>query len=330
MNELMMKQESRNKPEVKEGMHPRNPHRYRYNFAMLTLVMPELAPFVTVNEYQIETIDYSNPQAVKLLNKAILMHHYQLRYWDIPDNYLCPPIPGRADYIHYIADLLATCNREMIPAGSKIKIFDIGTGANLIYPIIGIKEYGWSFIASEVDFVALKSAQTIVDANPMLTGNVECRQQHNSRAIFQGVLQEGEKIDVAICNPPFHTSAEEAAKQSQRKMRNLNYKKSDKPVLNFGGQSHELWCEGGEEAFVRRMIFESTQISMQCFWFTSLISKRDNLKNVYRELRKVGVRAVRTLEMAQGQKTSRIVCWTFLSLKQQQDWRRERWLSESK
>ena len=42
-----------------------------------------------------------------MLNRAILMHHYGVKSWDIPAGYLCPPIPGRADYIHSVADLLA-------------------------------------------------------------------------------------------------------------------------------------------------------------------------------------------------------------------------------
>jgi 23S rRNA (adenine1618-N6)-methyltransferase len=39
-----------------------------------------------------------------------------------------PPIPGRADYIHQIADLLATCNKKVVPTGADIRILDIGVG----------------------------------------------------------------------------------------------------------------------------------------------------------------------------------------------------------
>ena len=110
----------------------------------------ELGEFVKPNIHGDDSIDFANPDAVKWLNKAILKHYYGINYWDIPENYLCPPIPGRADYIHHISDLLRTSNYGKIPTGQKVKCVDIGVGANCVYPIIGIKEYDWSFIGSDV------------------------------------------------------------------------------------------------------------------------------------------------------------------------------------
>ncbi|MBP8157517.1 MAG: RlmF-related methyltransferase, partial [Flavobacterium sp.] len=101
----------------KINFHPRNPHRFRYDFDALIKACSELKDFVHINEHQLETIDFSNPEAVKALNKALLISNYDIQNWDIPTNYLCPPIPGRADYIHYIADLLATTNNGIIPEG---------------------------------------------------------------------------------------------------------------------------------------------------------------------------------------------------------------------
>ena len=59
------------------------------------------------NQFGDESVDFANPAAVKALNRALLRQDYGLDYWDIPAGYLCPPIPGRADYVHYLADLLA-------------------------------------------------------------------------------------------------------------------------------------------------------------------------------------------------------------------------------
>ena len=130
----------------KTTLHPRNPHRFRYDFEQLFVSCPELKPFVARNEHGIETIDFSDPEAVKMLNKALLIANYEIQNWDIPKNYLCPPIPGRADYIHYLADLLANSNNEIIPEGETVVGLDIGIGANCIYPIIGNSTYGWSFV----------------------------------------------------------------------------------------------------------------------------------------------------------------------------------------
>ncbi|WP_064196706.1 MULTISPECIES: 23S rRNA (adenine(1618)-N(6))-methyltransferase RlmF [Emticicia] len=295
----------------KSGLHPRNPHRFRYDFKALIVSCPELEKFVSINKFGDESIDFANPDAVKTLNRAILKHFYQISLWDIPKNYLCPPIPGRADYIHYIADLLADDNQKQIPIGKKIKVLDIGVGANCVYPIIGSQAYGWDFVGTDIDPTAIKSAQNIIKSNSVLTDKIECRLQPSNKHIFEGILKPNEFFDVSICNPPFHTSAEEAAAGSQRKIKNLGLK--DKNKLNFGGQNAELWCEGGEETFVRNMIFESKEIGQQINWFTSLISKKEHLPSIYYYLKKVNAIEIKTINMAQGQKISRIVAWTFKS-----------------
>lgn len=293
----------------KSGLHPRNPHRFRYDFNALIASCSDLEKFVSLNKFGDESIDFANPDAVKMLNRAILKYFYQISLWDIPRNYLCPPIPGRADYIHYIADLLAADNKNQIPTGKKTKVLDIGVGANCVYPIIGSQTYGWYFVGTDIDPIAIKSAQNIIKSNSVLTDKIECRLQPSNKHIFDGILKSDEFFDVSICNPPFHASAEEAAAGSQRKTKNLGLK--DKTKLNFGGQNAELWCEGGEEAFVRNMIFESKEIGQQITWFTSLISKKEHLPSIYYFLKKVNAVEVKTIDMAQGQKISRIIAWTF-------------------
>jgi 23S rRNA (adenine1618-N6)-methyltransferase len=305
-------------PKEKSKLHPRNKHRERYEFKQLIGSCPELAPFVSRNVYDDESIDFFNPEAVKMLNKALLKYFYHIDNWDIPQNYLCPPIPGRADYIHYCADLLSECNNGKIPTGNKIKCIDIGVGANCIYPIIGNREYGWSFAGSDIDYMAIESAMKIIEANPLLKWAIELRSQHNSKDIFYGIIQKDEYFDLSVCNPPFHSSLAKAQMGTLRKLSNLKGKKITKPALNFGGQSNELWCEGGELRFVRDMIQQSKQFATSCLWFTTLISKEANLKEVYSYLKKVEAVDVRTIPMGQGNKTSRIVAWTFLSQKQQQ------------
>ncbi len=88
-------------------LHPHNPHQGRYDFALLTRALPELAKHTITNPKGEPTINFSDSEAVRVLNQALLAHYYGVKFWDIPEGYLCPPIPGRADYIHYIADLLA-------------------------------------------------------------------------------------------------------------------------------------------------------------------------------------------------------------------------------
>lgn len=296
----------------KPGFHPQNPHRFRYNFKQLISACPELATFVKLNKYSIESVDFANPDAVKMLNKAILKLHYQLEYWDIPTNYLCPPIPGRADYIFHAADLLASGNLGIIPSGKTVSVLDIGAGANCIYPIIGHQTFGWHFLGTDIDPVAIRFAQKIIDSNPNLRGKIELRLQSKPSNIFSNILNPGEMFDLSICNPPFHSSQEIASEGTNRKNRNLNLTAEKVPALNFGGQSGELWCDGGEAEFLRRMVKQSSEIPDRVKWFTSLVSKKSNLSGIYKALQKAGVKDVRTIEMEHGQKQSRIVCWTFL------------------
>jgi 23S rRNA (adenine1618-N6)-methyltransferase len=318
LNKKNTLKKTQNIPE-KTGLHPRNPHRFRYDFETLIKACPDLQHFVFTNEHQIETIDFSNPEAVKALNKALLISNYDIQNWDIPAGYLCPPIPGRADYIHYLADLLASTNNGIIPEGEMIIGLDIGIGANCIYPIIGNAAYGWSFVGTDIDENALQNCKKIIADNPKLIDAIALQLQIEPRFIFKNIILPEDKFAFTICNPPFHSSPEEAAKSALRKVNALETTKTDKAVLNFGGQNAELWCKGGELGFLTQMIYESAKYPMLCLWFTTLVSKKDNLKNIYKLLNKVGAAEIKTIDMAQGQKTSRIVAWTFLSPKQQND-----------
>lgn len=292
-------------------LHPRNKHNGNYDFKTLIASLPELGAFIGPNKFGNESIDFANPDAVRALNKALLKHFYNINYWEIPKTNLCPPIPGRADYIHHIADILAESNSGTVPTGRNIRILDIGVGANCIYPIIGHQEYGWEFIGTEIDKPAKGTAENIIKNNPELKDEISIRLQESKRQIFKGIIQPDERFDFTICNPPFHNSREEATKGTQRKLKNLGKAAEGKPVLNFSGQNNELWYEGGELAFITNMIYESVHFKTQCRWFSSLVSKKENLKPLHGILKKVKAAEVRTIEMEQGNKSSRILVWRF-------------------
>jgi len=317
-------------PKEKSKLHPRNKHRERYDFKQLIESCADLAPFVKLNLYNDESIDFANPEAVKMLNKALLKHYYNIENWNIPANYLCPPIPGRADYIHYMADLVCGSNYGNMPAGEKIKCLDVGVGANCVYPIIGMKEYGWSFVGSDIDTIAIESANKIIESNSFLKDKIEIRLQNNPKDIFYGIIQKEELFDLTICNPPFNKSAEESKQGTLRKLNNLNVSEITKPILNFGGKSNELWCKGGELKFVKNMVYQSKQFATSCFWFSTIISKQSHLSSVYEVLKKMEATEVKTISMGQGNKSSRIVAWTFFMPEQKKQWVNTRWKDEHK
>lgn len=306
-----MSGKKKNQPNTKSKLHPRNPHRRRYDFQELIKSCPELSPYVIKNDYGDKSINFFDPVAVKMLNTALLKHFYQLIFWDIPPQFLCPPIPGRADYIHYMADLLSLSNNGKIPTGQEVTCLDIGVGANCVYPIIGNKTFGWKFVGSDIDPKSIIAANKIINSNPSLKDQIEIRFQKNKKEIFKGIIKKGEHFDLTICNPPFHASADEAARATNRKLKNLTDNKLTKTVLNFGGKNNELWTKGGEKRFVKNIIQESKDFAKSVKWFSTLVSKKSNLNAIYDALQKVKATEIKTIPMGQGQKISRIVAWTF-------------------
>lgn len=312
----------------KPRLHSRNKNRERYDLSALAIAIPELQNHIRPNKFGVDSVDFSNPLAVKLLNKALLYQYYGIKHWEFPDENLCPPIPGRADYIHHIADVLGENNFGKIPMGDKITCLDIGLGASCIYPIIGVSTYGWRFIGSDIDSKSITSAQHIVNANAALKGKVECRLQRNPEAIFHGIIEKEDTIDFVLCNPPFHASIEEAQKGTRRKIKNLTGKKVKTPELNFAGISNELVYYGGAIKFIQHMINESKAFSKNCFWFSTLVAKQSHLKGIYKELEKIEAYQTKTIPMGTGNKSSRIVTWTFLSMEEQKKWRATRWKTQ--
>jgi 23S rRNA (adenine1618-N6)-methyltransferase len=307
-----MTEEERSK--IKTNLHPRNKNREQYDLKELLKEFPELKKHINPNKYGEDSIRFSDPAAIRLLNKALLSNYYKIKNWDFPETNLCPPIPGRADYIHYMSDLLEKRN--------DVTCLDIGVGANCIYPILGVSEYQWSFIASDVNPDAIASAKKIIKTNPTLKGKVKFRLQKDENKIFKGIIKPKEKIDVSICNPPFHSSKKEALKGSMRKVRNLTGKRSKKIKLNFSGMANEMIYEGGEKQFIQNMIAESLNYAKNCLWFTTLVSNEKNLNRIYSSLEKINVTEVKTINMGTANKISRIVAWTFLSKKEQKEWKK--------
>jgi 23S rRNA (adenine1618-N6)-methyltransferase len=306
-------------------LHARNCHQDGYDFPALVTSSPALSSYVKTNAHGNDSIDFANPLAVNALNTALLKHHYNIVDWRIPQGALCPPIPGRVDYIHYIAELLGIDDPTNKPSSEKstVRLLDIGTGANGIYPILASQLYGWQCVGTDINQQSLDNVDAITASNASLKDAFKLRLQADKNQIFKGIIQADDYFDVTVCNPPFHASLEEALKGSQRKVDNLarnrgeqvnktpGHKKSASPTLNFGGLEAELWCNGGERLFLKKMIKESKDFANQCHWFTSLVSKSDNIKPATKQLSKLGATDIREIEMAQGNKITRILAWTY-------------------
>lgn len=285
----------------RQNFHPNSKHNSDYNFKLLIEKNPALKEFVFENEYKTTTIDFSNPLAVKELNRSLLFSYYGSKQWDFPDENLCPPIPGRVDYLHYMADLLKASSIT-----ENINVLDIGTGATCIYPLLGATEYNWNFVGTDIDLDSLDAAQDIIDDND-LDAKITLRQQFDENNIFTGIIEEDDSFSLAMCNPPFYKSAEEARGANRRKTRNLG----TNTVRNFSGNNNELWYIGGEKAFLHNYLYQSSLFKDTCFWYTSLVSKKENVESLQKSSKKLGVTEFKIIPMQQGNKVTRIVAWRF-------------------
>ena len=282
---------------MSKSLHPKNKHNNGYDFDFLSEKYPAIKPFL-IERFERTTIDFSDPKAVKEFNKALLFAHYGIKDWNFSDENLCPPIPGRVDYIHHLADLVEN--------ETNVKILDIGTGASCVYPLLGVAEYKWKFVATDIDLDSLDYAQDIIDDNNF-DEFIELRQQFKEENILKGIIEENDSFTVTMCNPPFYKSAEEAQGANRRKTRNLG----NNAVRNFAGNNNELWYVGGEKAFLHTYLYESSQYPTESKWFTSLVSKKENVESLQKSGKKLGVREFKIIPMTQGNKVTRIVCWRF-------------------
>lgn len=282
-------------------MHKNNIHNKDYNFSLLCEKHPQLKEYVFTNKHNNETINFAYPNAVKALNTALLKVHYNIDYWQFSDESLCPPIPGRVDYIHHLKELLTSTNTK------KGKILDIGTGATCIYPILGNSVYNWEFIASDIDENSLYNAQKIIDKNN-LKNEISLRHQKEKENILFGILNSDDKLAATMCNPPFYSSEKEAQNANARKMKGLGI---DSDVRNFSGNQNELWYKGGEKAFLHNYLYQSSKFKENCTWFTSLVSKKENVESMTKSLKKLNATTIKIIPMAQGNKATRIVAWSF-------------------
>jgi len=350
-------------PKKEGGPHPRNFFKGSYDMDRLASAYPTFDQYIiqpsallpkdkknnnrnTKKTRKRPTINFSDPKAVRSLNTALLVSDYGIKpnFADIlPEDALVPPIPGRADYVHHVADVILsdlnnnTSSSSNIP--KNIKGMDIGTGASCIYPLIATSCHeGWKMIASEINPVSILSAREIVKTND-LDDKIDVRQQDQSENIFDGILLENESIDFAMCNPPFYSSAEEFQAENARKRRGLakgganknkrvpqkqqQENKDNGGSNNFGGTASELWCEGGEIAFVSKIIQESSS-NVNCLWFSSLVSRKRHLEIIEKKLGFVKPKKVHRISLGAGTKQSYLLFWSFLSEKQRQQWAKER------
>ncbi|CAM9946766.1 unnamed protein product [Pylaiella littoralis] len=198
------------------------------------------------------------------------------------------------------------------PVPKKCRGIDIGTGASCIYPLLGAKVAGWSFLATEIDAVSAEWAEKNVRSNG-LQGQVSVRLVHPLSGdggdgeddaapgpLLTTLGEEDGDFDFSMTNPPFFESADEAGQNP------------DTATGEMAAEG-EVACPGGEVAFVRAIIRDSLRLKQRVRWYTTMVGKKSNAKKLLRVLREAGVRNTRTTEFFQGRTVRWGLAWSFTS-----------------
>eukprot|EP00941_MAST-03F_sp_MAST-3F-sp1_P005275 g5275.t1 len=264
------------------------------DYAALANLYPSLlSEFVNINKNGHARINWSDALANIAVQKTLLLHDFQLNC-ELPIDRLCPTVPSRANYIHWLQDLLALSPASETPRRG----IDIGTGASCIYPLLGARIAGWHFVATEIDADSLSCAQRNVASNS-LSDSIEVRfVPERKRLLTNVIIQSDGTFDFCMCNPPFYSSEQEAREAKYRDRRAI---------------SSELYCDGGEEAFTAQLVDESLQFHSQIRWFTTLAGKKKTLRKLLGKLREKNVKNICTHELLQGTTSRWVIGWSFFN-----------------
>ena len=273
------------------------------NFNHLGQKYPSFSPYVKKTKYNTYTIDWKNGEAVRELTKCLLNKDFGIQYYELPNNYLIPTLPSRLNYILYLKKLY-----NIFGIGAKSKnthyVFDVGTGANLVYPILGSKMFNWNFVCSEINNNSIKIANNIIQGNNIDPKKIVIIKQNDSTKIFDGILDnfqkflQKNKFIFSMCNPPYYDYENEIKFDNSHTDNEYNFE--------------EVYTKGGEKQFILQMIKESETYKNKIFIFTSLVGKKKNfliLKEILQKNKKLKFLKFETF--FQGKNARWVLAWGY-------------------
>ncbi|EFO26532.1 hypothetical protein LOAG_01952 [Loa loa] len=298
---------------VNEKMHPRNPYKDKPpDFSLLADKFVEFRSHCYVGSNGKLKMNFRDTNAVRILARTLLRSDFGLDV-NIPPDCLVPRIPQRLNYILFIDDLLKANGISENAVG-----IDIGTGASCVYALLGAKQFGWRFVATDADAFAVEIASQNVEKNGM-TERIEVVRVPADCMIKNVVRSHPEtEFTFCMCNPPFYEYDE-----FEEKFRYLR----DNVLTNSGGgsngavrpaphsatvaRSNELAVMGGEVAFVSRLIEDSFVLQNTVKLYTSMVGKKSSLVELRKKLgRCLSVRSTVTT-LYQGKTHRWVLAWTF-------------------
>ncbi|KAI0967253.1 hypothetical protein F4678DRAFT_256395 [Xylaria arbuscula] len=306
---LVSKPSENNRPGATSGLADRGEDYFtdlystEPDFRRLGLEYPEFGAMLKDGAH----LDFTDPAAVMQLTRTLLKEDFGLQI-RLPPDRLCPPVPNRHNYILWLKELMdstsASYSQQYEPE-RKVTGLDIGTGASLIYPLLGCAERpNWHFIATDIDTESLASARENARLN-----NLESRIRVVARAASDRLIPDldtTKTIDFVMTNPPFYASDTEFLE--------LAAQKSQPPHSACTGAPVEMVCGGGEVGFVERIMNESLILRDRVKWYTAMLGKQSSLDILVETLKKHKISNFAVTAFIQGSKTRRwALGWSFLT-----------------
>ena len=275
-------------------------NEFKPDFSLLIKKFPELTKYTLLkNEDGEYSFNWSDNKLSLLITKCILDFYFKIKYYSIPNNFLIPPVPSRLNYINLIKTLLISFNILTSKEENEIIGIDIGTGANLIYPLLGYSLYKWKFICSEINNEAFENSIKIIKENK-LEEYIKLIKQKYKNYIFVGIINREKKYTFSICNPPYYDYEDEIKKEDKNK--NCEY--------NFD----EIYYKNGEVGFFNKYFQESLCYSKNIFLFTYLIGKKSNAEKIYDQISEdKNIKYCDMKKIKTGNNIRYIIFWTFFN-----------------
>jgi 23S rRNA A1618 N6-methylase RlmF len=287
-------------------MHPRNPYSSPINIALLARQFPDLCDHVISRSSNGHVVyDWHAPGATYAVTRALLKRDFDLE-WQQPLQHLCPPVPGRMNYLLWVQDLAL---QDGAAAAADVCVADIGTGASAIFPLMGARRFGWSFVALDSNEDALSHARANVERNG-LQQLIAVQHVAGDSSIIDAINAHP-NITHTMCNPPFFSASSSSAWRQRA------------PAARAGGRGAmsacaavepELFTQGGEVAFMRKIIEESaaSPCSRRVKWFTCMVGIKADLAALKSACYSAGATQLRCTTFYQGQTLRWGLAWTFL------------------
>ncbi|KIW14116.1 hypothetical protein PV08_06897 [Exophiala spinifera] len=289
---------------------PDDIYRRDVDFTALALQYPDFAKRLKFNRQ----LDFSDPESVRQLTKALLHRDFNLVI-DLPEDRLCPPVPNRFNYILFIQRLLDTTSpdfHEGFDPDRQVIGLDIGTGSSAIYPLLACRQRPrWLFLFTEIDGKNQRYALKNTATNNLQTRIKQLDTDASGDQLIPSTeIERFDRIDILMTNPPFYESESSMLESARSKSRPANSSCTGAPV--------EMITPGGEVAFVARLVDESKRPASRSRiqWSSAMLGKLSSVGCIVDHLRGQGCTNYAVTEFVQGQKTRRwCVAWSWLGLR---------------